>query len=161
MNDDANDTPPTDEAVRAERLAIRKRAMDLLARREHAYAELVTKLKKREHGVDQIEIVLDELAGDGLQSDARYAEAAVASKARRGIGPVRIRAELRGAGVNDVEIEAALAEAEVDWDELAEAARRKRFGDELPPDFPTKAKQMRFLQRRGFDADQLSGAFDD
>ena len=161
MNDDANHTPPTDEAVRTERLAIRKRAMDLLARREHAYAELVAKLKKREHAADDIEIVLDELADDGLQSDIRYAEAAVANKARRGIGPVRIRAELRGAGVGDAEIEAALAEAGMDWDACAEAARRKRFGAELPPDFPTKAKQMRFLQRRGFDADQLAAAFDD
>lgn len=161
MNDDTDDTPPTDESIRAERLAIRKRAMDLLARREHAYAELVTKLKKREHKADDIEIVLAELAGEELQSDARYAEAALASKARRGIGPIRIRAELRGAGVSDAEIEAAFAEADVDWDALAEASRRKRFGAELPPDFPTKAKQMRFLQRRGFDADQLAAAFDD
>ncbi|AWN14495.1 regulatory protein RecX [Salinisphaera sp. LB1] len=161
MDDDTNNERPEDEARHAERLAIRKRAMDLLARREHARAELVTKLKKHEHAADDIEAVLDELVEDGLQSDARYAEAAVASKARRGIGPIRIRAELRGAGVNDGEIEAALAEAGVDWDELAEAARRKRFGAELPADFPARAKQMRFLQRRGFDADQLAAAFDD
>lgn len=161
MTDDTQPEPSADEAIRTERLAIRKRAMDLLARREHAYAELVAKLKKREHAADDIEIVLDELAGEGLQSDARYAEAAVASKARRGIGPVRIRAELREAGVDDAQIEGALAEAGVDWDACAEAARRKRFGDELPPDFPAKAKQMRFLQRRGFDSDQLAAAFDD
>ncbi|MES1935123.1 regulatory protein RecX [Salinisphaera hydrothermalis] len=145
----------------AERLAIRKRAMDLLARREHARAELVTKLAKRDHDADEIEVVIDELAAEGLQSDARYAEAAVASKSRRGIGPVRIRAELRSAGVADADIEIALDEAEIDWDELAEAARRKRFGDAMPEDFPAKAKQMRFLQRRGFDGDQLAAAFDD
>lgn len=144
----------------AERLAIRKRAMDLLARREHARAELVAKLVKRDHDADEIEVVIDELAAEGLQSDARYAEAAVASKSRRGIGPVRIRAELRSAGVADATIEIALDEAEIDWDELAEAARRKRFGDEQPDDFPTKAKQMRFLQRRGFDGDQLAAAFE-
>lgn len=149
------------EAIAAERLAIRKQAMDLLARREHARAELVTKLKKREHGLDDIEIVLDDLADEGLQSDARYAEAAVANKARRGIGPVRIRAELNTASVDDSHIEAALAAAEVDWDAMADVARRKRFGDALPDDFPTKAKQMRFLQRRGFDPDQLAAVFDE
>ncbi|HET7313056.1 regulatory protein RecX [Salinisphaera sp.] len=135
--------------------------MDLLARREHARAELITKLAKRGHAAADIEAVLDELAGQGLQSDARYAEAAVANKSRRGIGPVRIAAELRSAGVDAVVIDAALAEAEIDWNALAEAARRKRFGDDPPDDFPTKAKQMRFLQRRGFDADQLAAAFDE
>lgn len=162
-DDDAGDGDPDSEAeaIRAERLAIRRRAMDMLARREHAYAELVVKLKKREHAADDIEIVLDELAAEGLQSDARYAEAIVANKARRGIGPIRIRAELRAAGAADAAVDQALAEADIDWADHAEAARRKRFGDEIPVDFPSKAKQMRFLQRRGFDADQLAAAFDD
>lgn len=164
MNDhdpEYDDAPSDDDAIRAERLAVRKRAMDLLARREHAYAELVVKLKKREYAADDIEIVLDELAAEGLQSDVRYAEAVIASKARRGIGPVRIRAELRGAGTDDATIDNALDDADIDWDEHAEAARRKRFGDEIPTDFPTKAKQMRFLQRRGYDAEQLAAAFDE
>lgn len=135
--------------------------MDLLARREHARSELAAKLAKRDHDSAAIDAVLDELSGEGLQSDARYAEAAVASKSRRGIGPVRITAELRSAGVDDTAIDVALAETDIDWAGLAEAARRKRFGDPLPSDFPTRAKQMRFLQRRGFDADQLAAAFDD
>ena len=48
-----------------------------------------------------------------------------------------------------------------DWKALAEAVRAKRFGVEQPEDFPAKAKQMRFLQRRGFDMDMLNAAFDD
>lgn len=161
MDDDDYSPDPDEQDVEAERLAVRKRAMDLLARREHAYGELVSKLKKREHAADDIEIVLDELVDDGLLSDARYAEAIIASKARRGIGPVRIRAELAAVGVADQTIEMALDEAGVDWCAMAEAARHKRFGPEMPPDFPTKAKQMQFLQRRGFDMDQLQAAFDD
>lgn len=150
-----------DDAAYAERLAIRKRAMDLLARREHAYAELSTKLVKRDHARDAIETVLDALVDDGLLSDARFAEASTANKARRGIGPIRIRAELRSAGVADSLIDDALAAAEVDWHTLAETARAKRFGDGIPSDFPSKAKQMRFLQRRGFDPEHLSAVFDD
>lgn len=149
-----------DEAARAEHLAVRKRAMDLLARREHARAELRGKLVKRDHVPERIDTVLDELIADGLLSDARYAEAAVSSKAGRGIGPVRIRAELAAVDVPDADIENALAAAAVDWDGLAESVRVKRFGAALPEDFPTKAKQMRFLQRRGFDAEQLQAAFD-
>ena len=151
----------TDEADQTTQVEIRKRAMDLLARREHAYGELVTKLAKRDYARDDIEIALDTLVDDGLLSDARFAEASVAAKARRGIGPVRIRAELRGVGVADSTVEAALAAAEVDWASRAAAAREKRFGIEWPEDFAAKAKQMRFLQRRGFDGDQLAAAFDD
>jgi len=158
--DDESDAQDAEEAIRQERLAIRKRAMDFLARREHAYDELVTKLKKREHALDDIEIVLDGLLDDGLQSDRRYAEAIVESKANRGIGPVRIRKELAAVGVSEHEIEIALDDAGVDWQANAEAARIKRFGAELPPDFPAKARQMRFLQQRGFDFDQLQAAFD-
>ncbi|MDA3922076.1 MAG: regulatory protein RecX [Salinisphaera sp.] len=149
------------EAIHVERLAIRKRAMDFLARREHSRAELETKLRKREHASDDIEYVLDELVDDGLLSNARYAQAIVESKASRGVGPVRIRAELVSVGVADQQIEIALDEAGVDWMSIARAVRIKRFGPELPPDYPAKAKQMRFLQQRGFDMDQLHAAFDD
>ena len=152
---------PAEDAIRQERLAIRKRSMDFLARRKHAYDELVTKLKKREHLADDIQIVLDQLMDDGLQSNRRYAEAIVESKANRGIGPVRIRKELAGVGVSEHDIAIALDEAGVDWHANAEAVRIKRFGAELPPDFAAKAKQMRFLQQRGFDFDQLQAAFDD
>ncbi|ERJ19813.1 Regulatory protein RecX [Salinisphaera shabanensis E1L3A] len=85
----------------------------------------------------------------------------VASRAARGVGPVRIRAELAAVQIDDAAIERALAETETDWKALAEAVRAKRFGVEQPEDFPAKAKQMRFLQRRGFDMDMLNAAFDD
>ncbi|MES1939616.1 recombination regulator RecX [Salinisphaera sp. T5B8] len=145
----------------AERLAIRKRAMDMLARREHAPAELAAKLSKRGHERDQIDSVLDELIDDGLLSSSRYADAMVSSRAARGIGPVRIRAELAAVQIDDAEIERALADSETDWNTLAEEVRAKRFGAAQPEDFPAKAKQMRFLQRRGFDMDMLNAAFDD
>ena len=156
---DADDNEPLDPD--AERLAVRKRAMDLLARREHAPAELSTKLAKRDHDREIVAAVLDELIDDGLLSESRYVDALVSSRASRGTGPVRIRAELAAVQVSDFEIDRALEDAEVDWHALAEQVRRKRFGAEMPQDFPAKAKQMRFLQRRGFDGDQLQAAFDD
>ncbi|MES1929577.1 recombination regulator RecX [Salinisphaera dokdonensis CL-ES53] len=159
IDDDSTEVEPLDPD--AERLAIRKRAMDFLARREHAPAELAIKLAKRDHDRDTIATVLDELIDDGLLSESRYADAMVASRAARGIGPIRIRADLTAVKVSDFEIDRALEDAEVDWHALAEAVRRKRFGDEMPADFPAKAKQMRFLQRRGFDGDALQAAFED
>lgn len=160
-DDSESDAQQDEQAIHAERLAIRKRAMDFLARREHARAELETKLRKREHASDDIACVLDALVDDGLLSNARYAQAAVQSKSGRGVGPVRIRAELAAVGVSDQDMEIALAEAEVDWSTLAESVCLKRFGPDKPVDYPAKARQMRFLQQRGFDMGQLHAVFDD
>ncbi len=78
---------------------MRKRALDLLARREHAVAELTRKLIEK--GFDEIFVheALSALVDDGLLSDARYAESYVRSRMGKGFGPVRIREELRQRGV--------------------------------------------------------------
>jgi regulatory protein len=145
----------------ARRLEIRQRALNLLARREHAPSELAAKLRRRGYADDDIAAVCVRLAEENWLSGQRYAQAVVVAKSARGIGPARIRAELAAVAIDDAMIETALADAEVDWVALARAARAKRFGPSLPDDFPTKAKQMRFLQQRGFDAEQLRAVFDD
>ncbi len=150
------DAQPSPEAPQAE---VRAAALRLLARREHSRLELARKLRQRGRPEDLIGQVLDALAREGLLSDVRFAEQYVHARAGRGYGPVRIRAELRERGVAETDIEAALAAAEADWRQLAEAVRRKRFGQAVPEDFPTRARQMRFLQNRGFDAEQLAAAF--
>ena len=67
--------------------------MSLLARREHTRAELSRKLAP--HGTqEEIDTVLNELAGSGLQSDARFAESYVRSQAAR-LGAARLRQTLR------------------------------------------------------------------
>jgi regulatory protein len=98
------------------------------------------------------------LAEEGLQSDARYVEAFVQSRINQGKGPERIRTELRERRLNDAAIEQGLDEAGVDWRVLAADVRRKKFGRALPSDFAGKAKQMRFLQYRGFESDQVQAA---
>ena len=132
--------------------------MDYLARREHGRAELVAKLEKAgfEPEISQETVAL--LVDDGLQSDERYAEAHIASRIRQGKGPVRIRAELRERGLAGSLIETALDAAGADWYRLAREVRRNKFGERLPAEFRDKAKQMRFLQYRGFESDQVQAA---
>lgn len=141
--------------------AVRKRALDLLARREHAPAELAQKLRKRDYAPEDIAAVVDELATEDLLSPARYAEAVVNARIARGVGLVRIRAELARMHIDEEITEQALAAAEVDWADLARAVRRKRFGAELPGDYKARARQMQFLQRRGFDFDCIRMAMDE
>jgi regulatory protein len=141
-------------------VAARYAAMDLLARREHLQRELETKLLKRFSELPDAREVIAEvvakLTAENLQSDERFCEAYVSQRSARGYGPDRIQAELSQKGAADSLAEHALATCEVDWGALAQQVRVKKFGAELPTDWPAKSKQLRFLQYRGFSGDQLS-----
>jgi regulatory protein len=137
---------------------IRARALGLLARREHSRLELARKLRQRGMAGADLEQVLDELAAARLLSDTRFAEEYARSRASRGYGPLRIRAELRERGIDDAGIQAALAELGEDWCQQARAARQRRFGAESPVDLKERARQSRFLQQRGFSPEQIRQA---
>ena len=134
---------------------VRRTAMDLLARREHARAELERKLMQRGYEPDMIGPVLDDLAHEGLQSDRRYAEALVASAVARGKGPAHARHKLRQSGVDAAVVEFALEACDVDWLQLARRARARRFGEAVPVEFRERSRQARFLYQRGFDSDTI------
>ena len=65
---------------------------------------------------------------------------------------MRIKQDLRQKGVEPEMADQAMEEAEIDWFELAETARQKKFGAEYPTETKEKARQIRFLQYRGFPA---------
>jgi regulatory protein len=132
--------------------------MDLLARREHSPAELRRKLADRDFSPGEIEVTLEALIREGLLSEARFLESFVDSQVRRGHGPVWIRAELEKRGIAGEEVAAALAAADRDWTALAREVRAKRFGAGRPADFRERARQMRFLQYRGFTGAQVREA---
>ena len=136
----------------------RKKAMDYLARREHARGELESKLEKAGYYAEVAAEAIDGLVADGLQSDQRFAEAFVHGRVRRGKGPVRIRLELEERGVSGEIVTDALESSGEDWRGLAIDARRRKFGDSAPKDFAEKARQMRFLQYRGFETAHIQAA---
>ncbi|MDQ8022898.1 MAG: recombination regulator RecX [Moraxellaceae bacterium] len=136
--------------------ALRNRALRLLARREHSRAELAAKLRG-EAEPEMLAALLDRLAETGLQSDARYAESFVRSRAERhGVG--RLRNELARRGVAETLIDDALATLadEGGGDEMARlrAVWQKKFGDK-PQDAREWARQARFLQSRGFTSELI------
>jgi regulatory protein len=133
----------------------------LLAGREHSTEELRRKLIHKGYPADKIEPVIQKLAGKRLISDQRFTTHFIHHHAKRGQGPVRIRAALRQQGVADSQIEEALRSTEVDWLQLAREVRRRKFGATAPRSLGERAKQARFLQYRGFDAEQLRAAFRD
>jgi len=132
--------------------------MDFLARREYGQGELVKKLADKGFDRDIAEQCVATLAAEGLQSDTRFAESFVQSRVNQGKGPVRIRLDLGQRGIADAAIEIALEESGADWYALARETRIKKFGAARPAGFKEKARQMRFLQYRGFEQDHIQAA---
>ena len=128
---------------------LRRRAIGLLARREHSRAELARKLTA-EGTAEEIDTVLAQLEVEGLLSDARFAEVYVRSHAER-FGGAKLRQTLRARGVHEDLFQAQLVALP---DELARARAiwSKKFGS-APADRREWARQARFLQNRGFAPD--------
>lgn len=139
---------------------IRRAAMDLLARREHAFAELQRKLARRFNDGEAIDAALQQLASENLQSDERYAQSFARQRIQRGYGPLRLRQEMRQKGLDEAEVSRALASLEVDWQAVAAEVYHKKFGDGEPQDLRDKSRRLRFMQYRGFSPEQLSQLMD-
>jgi regulatory protein len=129
-------------------ISLRVRAMRYLARREHSRAELHGKLLPHVQEGEDLAAVLDELEKRNWLSDARAATQWVDAKRSR-FGTQRIAHELRQKGIAENLIAEAiplLKETELD---AAREVWQKKFG--IPPqNSKEKAKQVRFLQSRGF-----------
>ena len=134
--------------------------MDFLARREHGQVELINKLASRGFLNDIAAEAVVRLSEEGLQSDRRFTENFVQSRISQGKGPLRIGQELGQRGLPGGLVDQVLDDADVDWPDLAAQVRLKKFGAHKPVDFKEKARQMRFLQYRGFDSDQIGFALD-
>lgn len=128
---------------------LRERALRLLARREHSRTELARKLAPHAESAAALDAVLDDLQERQLLSDERYVDMRLRSRAGR-LGNARLAYELRTQGIAAELVDAALAAGE---DELTRARRvwQGKFGDD-PVDASGRARQIRFMQSRGFSA---------
>jgi len=140
-------------------VAVRRTAMDLLARREHGRVELTRKLRQRGALPEMIDTALDRLTEEGLLSESRYLESFVSYRARSGYGPLRIREELSQRGLQRTDIELALRESGINWQEQLEDTWRRKFSGHLPIDVRERAKQGRFLSYRGYSMEMISRLF--
>jgi regulatory protein len=133
--------------------SLRARALRMLARREHAREELRRKLASFAAEGDDLEALLDDFARRGWLSDARFAEQAIRARARR-FGPLKLAQQLRSRGVGDENISAGFRAAGADGAASIEAIWRSRFRTP-PAGEREKARQVRFLQGRGFPLDEI------
>ena len=138
---------------------LRERALRLLARREHSRFELARKLGQAGFAQRDIAELLDEFEEKNWLSDRRFAESYVADH-RAKAGSVKLAYDLRQRGVPDSVIEAVLS---INRDSELERARevwQKKFGV-APVDAADQARQIRFLQSRGFTPTVIRRAISD
>jgi regulatory protein len=141
--------------------SLRARALQYLARREYSRAELRGKLLPHVQADENFEqaspvnldALLDDLAARGWLSDERAAAQLVHAKRGR-FGTQRITHELRQKGIAEELISAALPELKDGELAAAREVWKKKFGT-APQDEREKAKQVRFLQSRGFSLDAI------
>ncbi len=161
VHEDLSDIAAAKNERLSDPIAARKKAMDYLARREHSRDELCRKMQKAGFDINTALDAIETLKKEGLQSDRRFVESFVQSRIGQGKGPTLIRADLVQRGVRDPVIHEVLSEVDEDWAALAKQVRVKKFGAETPAEFKEKARQMRFLQNRGFEPDQIQAAVGD
>jgi regulatory protein len=136
--------------------SLRERALRLLARREHSRAELANKLRAHSRPESDLEALLDDLSRRKLLSDERYAESRAHALSRK-FGAARIAHELRAKGLDKDLADKALKTARITELERAREVWRRKFRNP-PKTREERAKQMRFLQSRGFSFDAIRSA---
>jgi len=127
---------------------LKSQAIRLLARREYARNELEEKLAAKGADRNELRLMLDELTSLGFLSDERYARTVANQKAGR-YSRRSIAGGLKAKGVGTDAIGAALSEADASDESTLLALWQRRFG-RVPADEREKARQVRFLQSRGF-----------
>ena len=129
-------------------MSLKARALKYLSAREHSRLELTRKLSRYAQEGDDIEALLDALEAAKFLSESRFSESLVHRRAAR-FGNSRILSELQTHGINGEalnDIKASLSQDEV---ARARTVWSRKFGHP-PADAVERAKQMRFLQQRGF-----------
>jgi len=129
---------------------VRRMALNLLARREHARLELAQKLIQRGAPKPWIDSTLDALQEESLLSEARYLESTVRTRAEAGFGALHIRQMLCSRGICAEDADFALQSAELDWPSLLKTTWQRKFNGELPKTPRERDKQIRFLAGRGY-----------
>lgn len=135
---------------------LRSYAFAVLTRKEYSKKDLIEKLALYADHREEVLTLVEELSREKYQSDQRVAEMVVRSQIRKGKGPNRIKLALRAKSIDN-----ALAKHdmnEVDWYEEAYQLKIKKYGTDVAKDPKIKAKQIRFLQYRGFEMDAIMKA---
>ncbi len=131
--------------------SLRVQALKLLARREYTRAELEARLRGEETDAEELEAVLDDFSRRGWISETRVIEQVTHARRAR-YGSRRIRQELENKGVSGELIADAMQSLKDTDLAAARGIWQRKFG-RAAENANERARQVRFLQSRGFPLD--------
>lgn len=140
---------------------LRRGIVELLSRRDYSRLELLRKFRDRCEDSDLLEQILDDFQQRQWQSDLRFAESYLNSRFQRGVGPLRLRQELKEKGIDAHTIELVFDAFDGDWFENLYRIAEKKSKSIKENDKNKKQKLFRFLAYRGFTSEQISSVIDD
>ena len=131
--------------------SLKGRALRLLSQREHSRTELERKLAVHEEVPGELAKALDELQARDFINDGRAIESVVHRRSGK-LGSARIKQELAAKGLSGEAVAQMLESLKDTEFSRAQEVWRKKFG--TPAQDPqVRAKHMRFLIARGFNAE--------
>lgn len=139
-------------------------AIFMLSRRDYSTSELQRRIERRIREKEKdsptapecLPQVIESLLESQYLDDNRTIYSFFRSYLNKSYGPLRIRQELRLKGFPGEIIERLFDEDETDWYTLCQEVYEKKFGGSKPKDFKEKAKQIRYLQYRGFTTEYIN-----
>ena len=142
-------------------------AIFMLSRRDYSTNELQRRIERRIRETEKdsptapecLPQVIERLLESQYLDDNRTIYSFFRSYLNKSYGPLRIRQELRLKGFPSEMIERVLEETDTDWYALCQEVKEKKFGTAKPKDFKERAKQVRYLQYRGFTSDYINALF--
>ena len=136
-------------------ISLRQRAIEALSRREFSRLELQRKLTPFCEDEGELGRLLDALEKDKLLSNQRFAESLTHRRADK-YGMRRLRAEFSQHGLSAEITERQLVQLKATELDRCELVWAKKYGGIVPEDAHQRARHMRFLAGRGFDAETVS-----
>jgi regulatory protein len=141
--------------------AARQQAIRYLTMKDRTQWELQKKLTEAGYDDEVAQAAIEELKTIGYLDDARYALKYLSERSRmKSLSRKALRYELERKGVDRDIIEASLREFEVDDEEVALRAARKKFGKYDLKDPKTEKKVLSFLFHRGFSGEVARKVFE-
>lgn len=135
-------------------------ALSVLAKREYAKSELITKLQQKGFESAIIDSAINRLQELNLQSNERYAEMICRARIKQGYGPLRIKQELSVKQVDSNYVDELLACEQENWVSHALAVWHKKYNRQIEYSGKDRQKQKSFLYARGFSMDTIAMVFE-
>lgn len=138
---------------------LKHKALSWLTRRDYSEVELRHRLQQLGGLSEHIEQVIAWCKSYDYLNQPRYINMLVRSRTNRGYGFNYIAQELKQHNIGVDELKLCLAELNIDWFAAAKRVYSKKYSDSPVIDYKDKMKRMAYMQRRGFNHDQIQHIF--